>query len=63
VLRIIGGCASTSWLGCALNKWLVSTQLTDARPQEGSDGMAQQVLHYAKSYRPFELFVNENYKL
>jgi len=20
-------------------------------------------LHYAKSYRPFELFVNENYKL
>jgi len=21
------------------------------------------VVHYAKSYRPFELFVNENYKL
>ena len=21
------------------------------------------LLHYAKSYRPFELFVNENYKL
>jgi len=20
-------------------------------------------LHYAKSYRPFELFINENYKL
>jgi len=20
-------------------------------------------MHYAKSYRPFELFVNENYKL
>jgi len=21
------------------------------------------MMHYAKSYRPFELFVNENYKL
>mgnify|MGYP000641266019 CR=1 FL=1 len=24
---------------------------------------ANACLHYAKSYRPFELFVNENYKL
>jgi len=22
-----------------------------------------ETMHYAKSYRPFELFVNENYKL
>jgi len=25
--------------------------------------MCKFLLHYAKSYRPFELFVNENYKL
>jgi len=25
--------------------------------------LAQARVHYAKSYRPFELFVNENYKL
>jgi len=24
---------------------------------------AREAVHYAKSYRPFELFVNENYKL
>jgi len=27
------------------------------------DGLIQMNVHYAKSYRPFELFVNENYKL
>jgi len=28
-----------------------------------ADQFFQLILHYAKSYRPFELFVNENYKL
>jgi len=30
---------------------------------EKNNKMSVVVLHYAKSYRPFELFVNENYKL
>jgi len=30
-----------------------------AKHEESTKGR----LHYAKSYRPFELFVNENYKL
>jgi len=32
----------------------------------GGDGSNRKItspVHYAKSYRPFELFVNENYKL
>jgi len=31
--------------------------------QPDGDMLEEWLLHYAKSYRPFELFVNENYKL
>jgi len=33
------------------------------RVVESSCGSDWKQVHYAKSYRPFELFVNENYKL
>jgi len=36
------------WSKCAVQQWEKTVLL---------------LLHYAKSYRPFELFVNENYKL
>jgi len=31
--------------------------------EAGGPGIGLGLVHYAKSYRPFELFVNENYKL
>jgi len=36
--------------------------LTDD-PDWVSKAKRKEDMHYAKSYRPFELFVNENYKL
>jgi len=42
---------------------LVNIELCESWPNKGIEICSTGYLHYAKSYRPFELFVNDNYKL